>query len=83
MQPRPLSEKQRQIFWYIFNTVRQLGYQPSVREICADFGIKSPNGAMCHLRALAKKGWIEQSREARAIRILYRPDGSLFDGFIH
>jgi repressor LexA len=31
-----------------------------VREIAAEFGIRSPNGVVAHLRALEKKGFIKR-----------------------
>jgi repressor LexA len=36
-------------------------YGPTVREIAAQFGIKSPHGVTCHLRALEKKGLIRRT----------------------
>lgn len=42
---------------------------PTVREIMAAFGIRSPNGCACHLRALEKKGLITiKPATARGIR---------------
>ena len=44
---------------------------PTIREIGTHFGIKSPNGVMCHLLALRKKGHIVwQPGKFRTIRIL-------------
>src|SRR4029078_6560160 len=43
---------------------------PTVREIGSGFKIKSPNGVMCHLKALEKKGLItRESHMSRAIQI--------------
>jgi repressor LexA len=46
-----------------------------VREIGLGFNIKSPNGVMCHLKALEKKGLIiRQEFSARAIQLVdHRP----------
>ena len=46
-----------------------------MREIGLAFGIKSPNGVMCHLKALEKKGLIKREGfSARAIMLLdHRP----------
>jgi repressor LexA len=42
-----------------------------VREIGSAHGITSPNGVICHLRALAKKGLIEHDRlKSRGIRLV-------------
>ena len=42
--------------------MRNRGYGPTVREIGREFGIKSPNGVMCHLRALEARGSSTASR---------------------
>lgn len=65
-----LTPRQRAIYDFIKDKIVNRGYGPTVREIGAGFKIKSPNGVMCHLKALEKKGLI--SREAhmsRAIQI--------------
>src|SRR5438132_8921874 len=36
------------------------GSPPAIRDICEEFGISSPNGVMCHLKALEKKGYINR-----------------------
>ena len=36
------------------------GFPPAIRDICTDFGISSPNGVMCHLKALETKGYINR-----------------------
>ena len=51
--------------------MRGEGYGPTVREIGEGFDIKSPNGVMCHLKALEKKGLIKRTGfRARAIQLL-------------
>lgn len=65
-----LTPRQRAIYDFIKDKIINRGYGPTVREIGTDFKIRSPNGVMCHLKALEKKGLI--SREAhmsRAIQI--------------
>ena len=65
-----LTDKQRQIFEYIVREIEQRGYPPSIRDIGDAFEIKSPNGVMCHLKALEKKGLIKrEGKHARAIQI--------------
>ena len=64
---RSLTSRQEQIL----NFIRTRRLPPTVREICAEFGFKSPNGAMCHLQALARKGYIARDpMRARAIHVL-------------
>ncbi|MCP4811372.1 MAG: repressor LexA, partial [Planctomycetaceae bacterium] len=46
------------------------GYGPTVREIGEHFGINAPNGVMCHLKAIEKKGLIRRSpNKSRAIEL--------------
>ena len=67
---RALTSRQREIYEYICTKIENRGYPPSIREIGESFEIKSPNGVMCHLRALEKKGLIKrQENSARAIQI--------------
>jgi repressor LexA len=65
-----LTERQREIYDFIRDKIETRGYGPTVRDIGDAFGIKSPNGVMCHLKALEKKGLIKrESNRARAIQI--------------
>lgn len=65
-----LTDKQRRVYEFICDYLRRNGFPPTVREIGAAFGITSPNGVMCHLRAIEAKGWIRRDkRDSRAIRI--------------
>ncbi len=73
----PLTEKQQAIYNYIRKHIEQKGFPPSIRDICDEFDISSPNGVMCHLKALQKKGHInrvekrdnQQRAQARGITI--------------
>jgi repressor LexA len=66
-----LTERQREIYDFIRSKIESRGYGPTVREIGLAFDIKSPNGVMCHLKALVKKGLIKrQDRSARAIELV-------------
>jgi repressor LexA len=69
-----LTERQALVFEFIKDKVIQRGYGPTVREIGEHFKISSPNGVMCHLRALEKKGLLRRVRKhdraiARAIEL--------------
>jgi repressor LexA len=70
-----LTERQREIYDHIRELIETRGYGPTVRDIGDHFGIMSPNGVMCHLKALEKKGLIvRQEGKARAIQLVdYRP----------
>lgn len=54
------TEKQQAVLDYIRQHQQDTGVPPSVRDIQRQFGFKSPNAAFTHLRALARKGLIEQ-----------------------
>ena len=56
----PLTTKQQAIYNFIRKHIETKGYPPAIRDICDAFGISSPNGVMCHLTALAKKGYINR-----------------------
>jgi repressor LexA len=70
-----LTERQKEIYEFIRQKIEKRGYGPTVREIGLGFGIKSPNGVMCHLKALEKKGLItREEHAARAIQLVdHRP----------
>src|ERR1700680_3037257 len=66
-----LTERQREIYEFIRDKIESRGYGPTVREIGLAFDIKSPNGVMCHLKALEKKGLIiREGFSARAIQLV-------------
>jgi repressor LexA len=69
-----LTDRQEMVFDFIKAKIKERGYGPTVREIGEHFKISSPNGVMCHLRALEKKGLITRIRKkdramARAIAL--------------
>ncbi len=69
-----LTERQREIYNFIRDKMRNRGYGPTVREIGREFGIKSPNGVMCHLRALEHKGVISREPNlSRATQLTAEP----------
>jgi repressor LexA len=70
-----LTERQREIYDFIKGKIEARGYGPTVREIGQAFEIRSPNGVMCHLKALQNKGFIKREGfSARAIQLVdHRP----------
>jgi repressor LexA len=71
-----LTPRQREIYNFIKSKIQGRGYGPTVREIGQQFDIKSPNGVMCHLKALQKKGLIHREPNmSRAIQLLNTPAG--------
>ncbi len=65
-----LTPRQQQVYEFIYDKIVHRGYGPTVREIGERFQISSPNGVMCHLKALEKKGLIHRSpNKSRAIEL--------------
>lgn len=65
-----LTTRQFEVFDFIRDKINNRGYGPTVREIGEHFGINSPNGVMCHLKALEKKGLItREPNMSRAIQL--------------
>lgn len=60
-----LTPKQQQIFDFIRGYIEENGYPPAIRDIGVAFDIVSPNGVMCHLRALQKKGYIHRDEKSQ------------------
>lgn len=57
-----LTPRQSAILEYIQDFRRREGCSPSIPELQRAFGIKSPNGIACHLKALEAKGVIERGQ---------------------
>lgn len=53
-----LTAKQQLILDFLTTHFAQHQRTPTIRAIAEQFGIKSPNGVMCHLKALERKGYI-------------------------
>lgn len=69
----PLTRRQQEIYDYLVERIMK-GLPPTVREIGSQFGIRSPNGVMCHLKALEKKGLITRDDHlSRAITLVNDP----------
>ena len=70
MTLRPLTPRQSQIFDLIKEKISDTGMPPTRAEIADFFGFKSANAAEEHLKAIAKKGYIEMlPGTSRGIRL--------------
>jgi SOS-response transcriptional repressor LexA len=77
-----LTDRQAEIFIYLFETTRATGIQPSVRDVCDAFGFSSLHAPKNHLIALVKKGWIAPLvTRSRSVRFLRTDSGKPFEGF--
>jgi len=66
---RPLTEQQEKVFRFLKDNSFFSG--PTVRQIQQHFGFKSPNGVICHLDALERKGFItRRPKVARGIEVV-------------
>ncbi len=66
-----LNDIERRILDYMVSYLRENTYQPSIREIGEEFGIKSTKTVSEHLQALAVKGFLERDpSRSRGVRIL-------------
>ena len=69
-QPLALTTRQQEVFEFIKSNRSYVS--PTVREIGKAFSIRSPQGVVCHLRALQRKGWIRVSkRRQRNIEVIH------------
>ena len=69
-----MTKRQKMVYEFIRDKIRNRGYGPTVREIGEQFDISSPNGVMCHLKALEKKGIItREPNMSRAIELAVEP----------
>lgn len=78
---QPLTQRQDEVWRFVATYQQAEQRPPTVREIGEVFDIRSPNGVMCHLVRLKKKGYIElrggslgSRQSSRCIRILVWPD---------
>ena len=63
-----LTSRQLEVLAAITDHWARHGLGPTVRELMAALGIRSPNGVACQLKALAAHGAIEWDRGAFAAR---------------
>lgn len=80
MDTSKLTNRQRQIYEFICSEVATKGYPPSVREIAAAVGLRSPSTVHTHLQVLEDKGFIKRDlSKPRALEILQDlPEDNVF-----
>ncbi len=64
-----LTPRQEEALGFVLDTLEKRGYPPSVRELCEALGLSSTRGALRHLEALERKGFISRAPGARAIQV--------------
>jgi len=67
---KPMTERQEQVY----NAINEYWYQhympPSIRDLCEMLNISSPNGIVCHLKALRQRGLLVGDPEKRSRAIV-------------
>lgn len=67
-------DKQLEILNFIKKQISEVGYPPTVREICDAVGLNSPSTVHGYLKRLEKSGYIEKSQgSSRGIRLTNVP----------
>jgi repressor LexA len=65
---QPLTDRQRAVYAWVRSQYRLTRLGVTVRDVQRQFKFGSPNGAVTHLKALNRKGWLElHAGQARAI----------------
>ena len=71
MSEATLNAQEQRVLEYIKKQIKETGYPPSVREICAALGFKSTSSAHQYIWRLADKGYIDKGDlKTRAIRVV-------------
>ena len=68
------TERHLESYAFIRDKIQNRGYGPTVREIGQAYDIRSPNGVVCHRKALERKGLISRGKNmSRAIELITEP----------
>ena len=78
-----LTPRQSEILTFIQDFSKRQGYPPTIREIGRGVGIQSLRGVTVHLDALARKGYLQRSRQARGLKVLGKGQGARGKGQLH
>lgn len=66
-----LNVQEKRVFDYLKGQIREKGYPPSIREICAALNFKSTSSVHQYIARLAEKGYIDKGDlKTRAIKIV-------------
>jgi repressor LexA len=79
MMPKKLSDKEQKILDFVSKQVEEMGYPPSVREICSAVGFSSTSTVHGYLEKLKEKGLIDKDpAKPRALRVIKRKSNTTF-----
>lgn len=83
MKKQAITEKQQLILDFLKEEVREKGYPPAIREICAATGLRSTATVHAHLESLESKGYIRRSpSKNRCIEILDAPSRPVYAEYV-
>jgi repressor LexA len=68
--PKPLTNRQQEIYDYIESYIDDNNRPPTISDIRKTFGFRSPQSVVDHLSALEKKGHIKRLPNSRGIVLL-------------
>lgn len=72
-----LKPKELRVYEYIKGRIVEIGYAPSVREICADLNIKSTSTAQMYIDRLISKGYLaRENGKSRTLKLTAEEDAS-------
>lgn len=78
-----LSKRPAEIYEFIRDTISQMNYSPSVREICDAVGLNAPANVHRHLKTLEERGYITRANNsARTIQLTSNARGLLLAGTV-
>jgi repressor LexA len=73
-----LTERQKEVFEFLKDFLRERGFPPTLREIASHFGLRGPKAPQKTINILERKGYIRKvPGGSRAIEILSYPQFSL------
>ena len=73
-----MTERQKEVFDFLKDFLRERGFPPTLREIASHFGLRGPKAPQKTLNILERKGYIRKvPGGSRAIEILSYPQFSL------
>ena len=81
MLQETLTKKQQTIFNFIRNRIEERGFGPTIREIAEEMEFRSPNGVICDLTALEKKGLINRTNHKSRSIVLTDEVSEEINGF--
>ena len=73
---KDLKPKELRVYEFIKGRIIEIGYAPSVREICADLNIKSTSTAQMYIDRLISNGYLERENGKSRTLKLTAGDGS-------